>query len=335
MRILSLTLVLFSLFGCAETEVRGRDVLRVAPLRIEGALQPRPNTEGALVLEAGRDVADDDELAQLTREIPLAFTDEIAKTRGRVTDATARLDHCRLRAGPGRQYTIYRAKCRASLVRHGVTLIVVEAEAVRRVRSQAVTRDEAKEIRKMVRNPLLDVDDSQAALADAARAAARRLTDPRMAAQSELSLESAPLDDEEGRKLAAARLARAKRPEEFAAALVDLARYGRADDGALVLPLLTHEHALVRRAAALAAGELGAPQAMAALQALLDDTDEDVRDEAAHAIEILCALDDGGLFQRSARSSKSSGAGAGEAGLIDDAAKNDSTWRQNEACSKR
>ncbi len=266
--------------GCATTDVKGREILRVAPLR-RTVVVPQQASAAAPRLDAGTDALTDEELPPVAERTGAAFADAFsaqaaATTTTKTAPGEARLLTCRLRAGPGKAYTVYEARCRAALVLADAPIVEVEATAVRRVRARGVTPGEAARIAKLVRNPLLDRDDSAAALAAAARAAATLLaggalpTDDRAPAPKRLS-------DDEARALAKAKLLRATSKVDQAAAALDLGRAGTPEDGVEIAAFMDDDDVVVRRAVASALGELLDPRTIDALHAHVDDEDPIVR----------------------------------------------------------
>lgn len=328
--------------GCAETEVAGRELMRLGPYR-EVRLQPG-EVDGALVpVVAGTDVLTEEEREAIERRLGPVFASEV-RTRGgggTPVDGTARLVGCTVRAGFSLKHTVFEARCRGVIERGGGELVHVEGAAVRRVRTRAMTSDVAEAIQRGERNPALDEDDSEAVLEEAARTCARMLVDPgfhpRPAPPQEDGNEPARVvaDADLQRRAALRQLEGAKSPAARAGAAVDLARWGRPEDTAVLAPHLKDENALVRRAVAVALGEIGSPASIPALAAAAVDEDPKVRDAAQAAVQRLCSIYADTPAYADPASSNSSTPGARDAGVTPAEARNASTWRQNEACSKR
>ena len=277
--------------SCAQTDLRGRDVLRVAAYRQPGALSVAASA-AAPRIDAGTDALTDDELRAVADAVGARFAAAVGENPGDVdVDGEARVTSCRLRAGPGRAVTLYEAKCRAAIVLRGVPLVEVETIAVRKVRAKGVTPGEAARIAKMERNPLLTVDDARAALESAATAAAALIVTGRPPRRADDEVDPPlRLADDEARRLALLKLDRSTSSDEQAAAAVDLGRAGRPEDAAELVPFLDDDSVLVRRATAAALGQLLDARALPSLQAKRDDPDPLVRRLIELAIERTYAL---------------------------------------------
>jgi hypothetical protein len=324
--------------SCAETEVAGREILRLGPYR-DASVAPVIEPQGDVKLKAGRDVLRQDERQDVVGALGPAFVDEVTRRSrgGAPLPARARLVQCKVRAGFTQRNTIYEARCRAVIEKDGVAVIEVEGLAVRKTRLNAITEADVEELKEDPRHPGFDVDDTEAVLIEAARTAARLLVDPTFHPRpgrpdrNELEEEQSPrpeVDQDLQRRAALRQLKSATRPDVRAAAAVDLARWGRSDDVLLIIPLLSDPSPLVRQAAAVALGELGSAEAIVPLAALEGETEQErVRAAARRALDRLCAL--------YARPSKSSTPGVRVEGVTPADDKNDSTVAQNEVCSKR
>lgn len=302
--------------GCATTELTGRDVLRVAPLR-DSPVRPLTAEEAPLLLEASADALSDDELAALAARLPAHFDERVRTHAGALAGdvaprGTARVRRCTVEAGAFPQHTIYRARCWVALEVSGVSLVEVEAEATRFARARAVTEDEAARIRALVRNPLLSVEDSEEALKSALDHAALLLIGGEPKA-SPSDAEAPAVDEELIRRTALANAAEEGEAARMAAA-TDLARWGQSEDATALLPLLDDERPRVRRAAALALAELSSPASYAALSAKRDDADPQTRAAVDVALARLRALYPDLRAPRAAGPSKSSTPGAGVSG---------------------
>jgi acyl-coenzyme A thioesterase PaaI-like protein len=280
--------------ACVSTQVSGREITRLAPLR-EAPIRPASAEGGKLVLDAGTDALDDEELQAMQAELAAHLADEVAgaaswsagPARGAV-----RVQRCMLRVGLGRRYSTYVARCRVAHTIDGTVVVEAEAEAVRRAGAKAVTKARGAEIRALVarggRNPLVSYDDSRQALRSALSGALRVLvTGEALRAEDEPA--PTPVDGALMRRDALRRLERS-RGEALAAAAVDLGRWGSPDDGAHLLPLLDDGEPLVRLAAATSIGELGTKRAWSALNARRDDTDPRVSRAVELALARLRAL---------------------------------------------
>lgn len=266
--------------GCATVDVKGREALRVGPLR-GVAVVPASVGTAPVEIDAGTDALTNEELAaiaaRLPRELERAFAERAATVPGgarSVGEATVK--SCRLRAGPGRAYTVYEARCRVVVSIDGVAVVDVHAEALRRTRSRAISQDEAARIRKLVRNPLLAADDAALALVAAVEAAATIVVHRALPASDDPPATPA-LSAEVKRRHARERIAgeRIAAADDARAALFDIASTGEPEDARAVLPYLAHEDAAVRATAADALGELCAPWSAERLEPLAVDDAED------------------------------------------------------------
>ena len=284
----ALVLALAAGTGCASVDVKGRETLRLGPLR-DVALVPTAVAPEAVALDAGADALTDEELAPIAAALPgelaRALTSRAATASAARALGTARIDGCRLRAGPGRVHTVYEARCRVSVTVGDVVVAEVHAEALRRVRARAISQDEAAAIRKLVRNPLLSADDARSALVSALDAAATLLVDG-MLQPSPDAPPVASLPRSERAALARTSLARAGGAAPARAALFDLSTSGAPADAEAVLPYLSHDDVMVRVAAVDALGELCAPWTAERLEPLTaEHTDEPpVRTAATRAL---------------------------------------------------
>jgi hypothetical protein len=269
--------------GCAHVDVKGREVLRVGPLRgvpvVAETVAPGP-----VRVDAGTDALTDDELADIQAALPAALQasfDRLAHERSARRVGAAHVDGCKLRAGPGKTATMYVAKCAIHVEVDGVSVVEVHAEALRRMPARAVSEEDAKAIRKLVRNPLLSADDSKKALEAALDAAAILVVDGALPPREDAPPSSPPLSREERLRLARERVARLSSSEKPAsssdaqAALFDLRSAGGPDDVERVLPLLSHADAAVRAAAVDAIGELCAPGALEKIEPLAVESADD------------------------------------------------------------
>lgn len=337
-RLALLALIAVTASGCAQTEVAGREILRLGPYR-DVTVTPVVERQDEVKLKAGRDVLRKEERKTVSGALSPAFADEVTRYSrgGDAIEARARLVRCKVRAGFTQRNTIYEARCRAVIERDGVAVIEVEGLAVRKTRLTAITEDDVEALKEDPRHPGFDVDDTEAVLVEAAKTAARMLVDPTFHPRpgrpdrNEIEEERDPapdVDQDLQRRAALRQLKTATRPDVRAAAAVDLARWGRSEDVALLVPLLSDPSPLVRRATAVALGELGSPAAIVPLAALESDVEEEqVRLAARRALDRLCAL--------YPRPSKSSTPGVLVDGVTPAADKKDSTVAQNEVCSKR
>lgn len=271
--------------GCAAVDVKGRETLRVGPLR-GVAVAPSEVAPEPVRIDAGTDALTDEELAGVAAALPGELSRALAARAAQATAprtlGIAKVLGCRLRAGPGRAATVYEARCRVSVSVADVPIIEVHAEALRRVRSRAISEDEAKAIRKLVRNPLLSTEDGRLALVAALEAAATLIVDGRLPAPPDLP--GAPPMTREGRAaLAREQLARRGQGETVAtrAALFDLSSSGTPADAEAVLPFLAHDDAGVRLAAVDALGELCAPWSAERLEPLTVEHAEEPELQAA------------------------------------------------------
>lgn len=337
------------LIGCAQTHVQGRDLGRVAPYRGE-KLVPKSVGEAPLALHVSRQVLTDGEVTKLSIEGSRYFENVLA-SKGQERDertmletGEATLTMCRLNGRIGRSHTFYEAQCRAQISLRGAVLARSQGRAVRRVRNRGISSAAANEITNEERNPLYAANHSNDVLFDAIRAAAVGLVDP-VNAPSEGHVDGmvqpsviAP-DAVAMRTNALNVLERGDGTEvEQAAAAVDLARWGQAQDGLLVVHLLESESPLVRRAALDAIGELVTVQATQDVAKLKDDPDASVRKAADITLGRLCAfilVAESTQAAAAADSSKSSGSGGGSAGVTPEDASDSEMWSHNAFCSNR
>lgn len=278
---------------------KGHDVLRVGVLRDTPVVPLRVAPE-PVSLDAGSDALTDEELDALARELPRVLDEAF---RGLPVDlqkaarvGTAHVAGCRLRAGPSPSDTVYMARCRIKLVVDGTVLAAVEAEAVRRTLTRAISPAERDAHGRDGRSPLLAFDDSRRALEAALEAAARVLA---TGSTSREDQEARALSRTGRAALARARVERLRAPttdgasgsepdetKRVRAALFDLRAVGRPDDATRVEPFLAHTSVEVREDAADAIGELCAPASAPALAAQLArvDENEQVRDALSRAL---------------------------------------------------
>lgn len=280
----------FSL-GCTHVDVKGREVFRVAPLRdvpvAALAVDPAPVT-----LDAGTDALTDEELGDIARALPAALGasfDRLAGERQARRLGQARIVGCRLRAGPGRAFTVYEARCRVKLDVDDVTVIAVEAQALRRAPVKPISEEEAERIRKLVRNPLLSAEEGRQALVAALDAAAVLVVDGALPLREDGPPQPKAVPRATRAALARERMTKLASGGDPRVALFDLRSAGDPGDAERVLPLLQATDPIVRAAAVEALGELCAPATAAPIEALPADEDERVKDAAARALERLRA----------------------------------------------
>ncbi len=268
--------------GCAETSVRGRDILRTGPFRDHPGLAARP-ADGPTKIDAGTNVLTDDELTAAERAVGAAFAAAVQQ-HGPAPDSAlqARLVGCKLDAGSSRKSTVYRARCRAALAIDDEVFVMVESRAERRERSRAITRDEAEALQQQVRDFTLEYEKSVEVMNEAARFAALRLLDPARA------VDRLPDDDRPHKPRIPDAEQRARAQQQLStfgpadpwpdklAALSELTRTGRPPD---VTHCLRHENdptPRVRAGVGLCLAELLGPGSEAALERLARDPDPDV-----------------------------------------------------------
>lgn len=282
--------------GCAETQYRGRDITRHVSLRGEAFTSEGPHGDVAPPLvRAQATAATDAEVGALAETAKAAFDAEIAKGDGeRLRPGAGALDRCRVRVILRRSHTYYVARCRANWALGDVVLAVVEAEAKRRVRSQALTTDEVAAIKRGDRHPGILQAESAAAIESAATLAARLLRDP--------SADPPRYNEDEQRTrdatMAARPATRDRAREDLAhpkasrreAAAIDLGLLGERGDGARVAPLLDDTALRVRRAAAVALVDLATASEAKALFRHRNHPDPLVQRSVATALERLAAL---------------------------------------------
>lgn len=254
--------------------MKGRETSRLGPLR--GAhVVASSVAAGPVPIDAGTNVLTDSELMQLAHELPTHLEGELARRRdagAAVVVGEARVLGCRVDAGPGRAYTLYQARCRVALMSGDVSLMDVHTQAVRRVRSRAISEDEARAIQELERNPLLSVDDTRAVLGDALVAAAQLMAGEPLPASASTSGRPPPRELSPGKRraLAVARFQRAAAGDgDVRAALHDLAVGGApADSAALVAFMRTQPAHDVPADAIHALGMLCDPSSAPALERL-------------------------------------------------------------------
>jgi hypothetical protein len=286
--------------GCTHVDVKGREVLRLGPLR--GVTVAAASVDrGAVDIDAGTDALTDEELAAIAEALPAALEASFERRAGERQArrlGRARIEGCRLRAGPGRTATVYVARCRVRIDVDDVTVLAVQAEALRRTPVRPISEEEAEVIKKLERNPLLSADDGRLALEAALDAAALLVVDGALPPREDGPPQPAPVPRETKAALARARVARvleaeAPRPPSANphAALFDLRSAGVPKDAERVLPFLEDEDPAVRAAAVDALGELCAPAMAARIEALAaaEDDDERVRLAAVRALPRLRA----------------------------------------------
>ena len=283
--------------GCASTELKGRDILRLGPLR-GAAVHPHGAFDEPLPLAARPDALTDEEIDALSRRLSARF-DERVRARakelapGSAALGTARVHRCALRASAGRRNTVYEARCWVALEVDGVVVVEVESRATRFAPPRAVSEAEAARIRTLPRNPLLSVADSEAALLSALDHAAVLLVaapalDDAGAPPGDASRDPA-LDEALVRRAALTRAEQEGERERLAAS-ADLARWGRPEDAPALLPLLDDKRPRVRQAAATALAELASPASYAALYRRRNDSDPGARAAIELALSRLRAL---------------------------------------------
>lgn len=243
---LALPLVLAGI-GCAHADVRGRENLRLGPLR-EMRLMP-VDVDPQITVDAGSDALTDAELVDVEQALAASLqasfqrlaTDGVPVVRA----GRARVDACKLRAGPNERFVVYLARCHVSVIIDGVVVVEATGEGLRRSatvfrRQGAPTRPAGPE-----RDARVDVADSRAALVSALDAAARVLVDGPLSS-GELPL----LPRVQRASFARARLAAAASAREKIAALFDLRSAGVPADAALAVPhLAARTQALLRTVA--------------------------------------------------------------------------------------
>lgn len=276
--------------GCASVHVKGRETLRVGPLR-DVSVAPLAVELTPVTIDAGTDALTDEELAAIAQSLPGELSRALRERAGASAAAVPRalgqahIRGCRLRAGPGRSHTVYEARCRVVVDVDGVPVIEVHTEALRRVRSRAISEAEAAAIRKQVRNPLLSADDGRLALVAALEAAAALVVDGALPPNPEAPAPPS-LPRKERAALARERLARESAGAPARAALFDLSVSGAPQDAEAVLPFLRHDDVDVRVAAVNALGDLCAPWSAERLEPLtLENAEEPaLRDAAGRAL---------------------------------------------------
>jgi hypothetical protein len=228
-------LLVFAAIGCIHADVKGREHLRLGPVR-ELRLVPidvDPNVR----VDAGTDVFTDAELDEVERALALSLQASFQRLAADgvpvVRAGRARVDGCRIRAGPGARFIVYVARCRVSVIVSDVVVLDAAGEGLRRTAALWRRLSVAKRPAGQERDPLVDVADSRAVLEDALDAAARVLVDGPLPSD-----ERPPMPRAQRAALARARLAAASTAREKIAALFDLRSSGGPADAMLALPIL-------------------------------------------------------------------------------------------------
>ena len=286
--------ILATFVGCAETQRRGHEITRHAALR---GVDHRPQTPTTAlpVIVASVEAATEDEIDALQRAAKAAFEAELAENPDApVAEGNADLSRCRLRVIVKRQSTFYVARCRARWVLREVTLAAVDVEVKRRVRSQALTEDEAKAVQANTRSPVMVASEATAAIRDAAELAARILRDP----QARIPLLNEDADNARQQTLAARPHLRTlalegltnKNAARRATSAIDLVTLGQPGDGAVLVPLLDDPDETVRIGAAVALVELASAAEAEALFRHRNHPHPLVRKHIARALDRVLAL---------------------------------------------
>lgn len=239
-RILAVLLALAvpAVLGCTHVDVKGREHLRLGPLREVRAVPT--GIDPLVTVDAGTDVFTDTELSDIEAALAPALEASFARlaredggdrSEGKplLRIGSARVGACKLRAGPNERFVVYLAKCHVSLVVDGVVVAEATGEGLRRSESvflrKAVPRAGGEE-----RDPAVAFSESRAALIAALDAAARVLAEgPLPRAEGEAPMLPRPRRI----ALARARLQAATTTDEKIAALFDLRSVGVPADAAL------------------------------------------------------------------------------------------------------
>lgn len=273
--------------ACVRLEYGGRDHLRIAPLKdavtLPGAWSSQP-----ISIDAGTDALSDEELAPLSQYLNKRVQREAAalqdaKPHFARGPGLGIIRSCQLRAGAGRRNTVYKANCRALWVIGDVVVAEARGDATLLAPARAVTRRQAEEIARQVRNPLLSAADARRVLEEASVHSMHQLVGwPAPGCGHALPVrqsEKVSVPDK------AVQLLRQRARRDLSsphlivkrAAISDLMRYGRPEDAAFLHGFLDSNVPDLRRAAALALSELAWGKSLPALQAHRNDTDEETR----------------------------------------------------------
>lgn len=286
---LLLVVGLASSSACTTTETKVRVIGRAGTVR-DVAVVPAVDAAQAKVV-AGPEVLTDAELAAVQQRLAAHLEDAVAAEDARATTdpvgltgilraGTLTTTRLRLKASAGREQHRTFAECRVRVKVGDDVLADVEGTALRLVQARNVSALELPDIERQMlenggRHPLLDAEDTEAALVDACRAAIAAVLD-------DTRPEDADVDAAQGRGVARAarkeaRLERrrrallrleqalAKSPRQddaVAAALVDLGDAGGLPDADTVKAFHHDGHPLVQRAAHAALRSLCAGHAL-------------------------------------------------------------------------
>lgn len=258
--------------GCSHVDVKGRETFRVAPLR-GVAVAPAVVDPVAVDVDAGTDALTDEELTKIANALPQSLAASFDKRATTKRVGTAHIGKCRLRAGPGKSFIVYEARCKLSIDVDGVVMVEAHGEGLVRVDS-SLSANKAPPT-TTARNPLLSAADSQRALEAALDAAAQIVVDGALPPRDNGPKE-AVMPREQSAELARARLAHATasgRVDDVVAALFDLRTHGAPEDASLVVPLLDNNEPQVLAAAIDALGELCLPAARPKLEPFIAGDD--------------------------------------------------------------
>lgn len=275
--------------ACVRLEYGGRDHLRIAPLK-QKVMLPAEWSHQPIPVDAGTDTLRDDELAPLANHLRDRVQVEASTLRNsnlRFAQGLGRgvVRGCQLRAGAGRRNTIYKAHCRAVWLIKDVEVAHAVGEATLLAPAKAVTRKQAEEIARKVRNPLLSADDARRVLEEASVHSMHQLIGwkaPKCGHALPTSTKrSAPFAETKDAVELLGKQARrnlsAAGTQEKLAAISDLMRYGVAEDARDLHGILDEPNPTLRRAAALALSELVWSQSLSTLLAHQNDPDAETR----------------------------------------------------------
>ena len=289
------TIAALAVTGCTHVDVKGRETFRVAPLR--GVTVGPVSVDPSMVdIDAGTDALTDEELKDIAASLPQSLAASFDARAPSKRVGTAHIEKCRLRAGPGKSFIVYEARCKVAIDLDGVVLLEVHGEGLVRVSSALLSSTSTPSVTAAApRNALLQASDSQRALAAALDAAAQIVVDGALPPREDGPKESV-MPREQSAALARSRLAHAKAPADVLASLFDLRSHGTPDDAALVVPFLDNNEPAILTAAIDALGELCAPLTKEKLEpfAAGDDATAQSAKRAIARLDACARLSSGG-----------------------------------------
>ncbi|HEY1098596.1 MAG TPA: hypothetical protein VGF99_06695, partial [Myxococcota bacterium] len=264
---LSLT---FAAGACTTTDTKVRVVSRAGGLRdvvVVPGIADMP-----IVIDAGPDVATDEELALLQQQLPERLKTAIVSTGTSVGELD--VVRVRVRAAPGREKHRTSVECRLRLKAGSAVVADVDATTLQLVQARNLSVVELEGIQQEMaanggRNPLLALEDTEQAIVDACTAALHAIVDDRRPGDAETDRSSQAGAAQQARRverserrrravdrLEAAVAASPRKNDVLAASLVDIGETGTTVDAPPVAKFLYDDNALVRRAATSAFSSL-------------------------------------------------------------------------------